>query len=100
MTRSWWCGGAEGSRLRRRRPSARPRVGRMVPLLELLEGRDLPSFVTAPAYPAGPQAHAVAVAGLHGDRPAHLGVGNKPSAGPVGATAPRSTTPPAPSRRT
>src|SRR5262245_31267512 len=52
-------------------------------LLEPLEGRDLPSFVTAPAYPAGPSAYAVAVADFNSDGTPDLAVTNQVSSGTV-----------------
>src|SRR5262249_8558968 len=63
-----------------RRP---PRRWRWVPVLEPLEGRDLPSFVTAPAYPAGLQARAVAVADFNGDGQPDLAVANSSYNGTV-----------------
>src|SRR5262245_55063812 len=83
MVRSWWRGGAEGSHRRGRRPAARSRSARRIPTLEALEGRDLPSFITAPQYPAGVKPVSVAVGDLSGDGHADLVVANDTSSGTV-----------------
>src|SRR5262249_48624736 len=76
MTRSWW-------QRRGVRSSSRKHSWRRPLLLEPLEGRDLPSFVTAPAYPAGPYAGAVAVADFNGDGQPDLAVANYTTNGTV-----------------
>jgi VCBS repeat protein len=45
--------------------------------LEALEGRDLPSFITAPSYPVGENAEAVAVGDFDGDAVSDLAVALK-----------------------
>ena len=47
------------------------------PLLEVLESRALPSFITAPSYPAGPSPVAVAVGDFNGAAVADLAVANE-----------------------
>src|SRR5262249_39794512 len=69
MLRLWW------PRLARR-SSPWKHPWRRPLFLEPLEGRDLPSFVTAPAYPAGTNARAVAVADFNGDGQPDLAVAN------------------------
>src|SRR5262245_382533 len=77
MSRLWWLRLA-------RRSSPRKHPWRRPLLLEPLESRDLPSFVTVPpAYPAGPSARAVAVADFNGDGQPDLAVANRVSNGTV-----------------
>src|SRR5262245_56258818 len=66
-----------------RRSSPWKHTWRRVLLLEPLESRDLPSFVTAPAYPAGANARAVAVADFNGDGQPDLAVANYTGNGTV-----------------
>src|SRR5262245_35323149 len=66
-----------------RRSSPWKHTWRRVLLLEPLESRDLPSFVTAPAYPAGSLARAVAVADFNGDGQPDLAVANYTNNGTV-----------------
>jgi hypothetical protein len=51
--------------------------------LEALEGRCLPSFITAPAYPAGSNAYAVAVKDFNGDGRVDMAVVNDYASGTV-----------------
>src|SRR5262245_23292815 len=53
------------------------------PLLLRLEDRTLPSFITAPEYPAGAAPQAVAVGDFNGDGHADLVVANATTAGTV-----------------
>src|SRR5262249_34361375 len=76
MTRTWWqrCGV---------RSSSRKHVWRRPLLLEALEGRTLPSFISAPAYPAGANPRALAAADFNNDGRPDLAVANDTSAGTV-----------------
>src|SRR5262249_19794812 len=60
----------------RRRTARRPTRGFRRLTVEVLEGRDLPSFVTAPEDPAGAQPRSVAVGDFNGDGQADLVVAN------------------------
>src|SRR5262245_38863037 len=93
MSRVWWQRRAVRPSTRRGRPAPQ-RPWRKILFLEPLEGRALPSFVAAPAYPAGPYANAVAVGDFNGDGHQDLAVANEGStvsvlvAGPGGYHAP------------
>src|SRR5262245_55478824 len=67
----------------RRRAARRPTTGFRRLTVEVLEGRDLPSFITAPEYTAGALPYPVAVADLTGDGQADLVVANDTTAGTV-----------------
>ncbi len=56
---------------------------RFAPRFEALEGRDLPSFITAPAYPAGPSPDAIAAGRFDGDGIPDLAILNNTSSGTV-----------------
>src|SRR5262249_36648905 len=63
------------------RTARRPTRGSRRLTVEVLEGRDLPSFLTAPQYPAGAQPRSVAVGDFNGDGHADLVVANVTTAG-------------------
>src|SRR5262249_25019925 len=76
MFRSGRRGGADRLYPRKSRPAARPRGWRSILLLELLENRALPSFVTAPAFPAGNSVRAVTAGDFKADGRVDLAVAN------------------------